>query len=236
MSTGGRSGATSLISGVNKFQEQVFGAKESLFRQLGEGQSPGVLFITCSDSRINPNLLTQTEPGELFLLRNAGNLVPPRGSGPSGEAATVEYAVAHLKVRDVIVCGHAKCGAVAGLLNPGSLDGLPAVRSWLGYADGVVEATDRLAAADPAADRLEIAVERNVLKQLDNLRTHPAVADALAAGRLRLHGWVYQFETGAVTAHDPSAARFVPVAEARREKFAAPTDAPSDAPPADRSI
>src|SRR3954470_19210041 len=110
-------GATQLIKGVDKFRQKVFGTQEELFRELGKGQKPLALFITCSDSRIDPNLLTQTEPGELFVLRNAGNLVPPHGAPPNGEEATVEYAVAHLKVRDVILCGHARCGAVQGLLD-----------------------------------------------------------------------------------------------------------------------
>lgn len=104
-------GMTKILDGVRVFQKQVFGTKEDLFRQLGKGQSPLVLFITCSDSRINPNLLTQTEPGELFILRNAGNIVPPHGAAAGGEEATIEYAVAALQVQHIVVCGHSGCGA-----------------------------------------------------------------------------------------------------------------------------
>src|ERR1700733_377828 len=133
-----RGTATRLIEGVGEFQKHIFGAKEELFRQLGKGQSPGVLFITCSDSRIDPNLLTLTDPGDLFVLRNAGNLIPPAGGPtPCGELATIEYAVIALKVRDIIICGHSKCGAINALLSPKSLEPLPAVRDWLGFSAGV---------------------------------------------------------------------------------------------------
>ncbi len=212
-----RGGVTRLIEGVSHFQQKVHGTKATLFRRLGDGQSPAVLFITCSDSRINPNLLTGTEPGELFVLRNAGNIVPPHAAGPTGEAATVEYAVRHLRVRDVVVRGHSQCGAVAGLLNPAALDALPVVRAWLRHAAGVAdEAAAKAGAAATPADRLAAAVERNVLCQVANLKTHPAVAEAVAAGLVRVHAWVYRFETGAVVAHDPATDRFVPLAEAPR--------------------
>jgi carbonic anhydrase len=210
-------GVTRLIEGVAHFQQQVFGTKEGLFRKLGEGQSPAVLFITCSDSRINPNLLTLTEPGELFILRNAGNIVPVYGGAPTGEAATIEYAVKALKVHDVVICGHAKCGAVQGLLNPGALSELPAVKGWLGHAKGVAEETDRQAAGKSPEDRLNLAVEQNVLRQLGNLKTHPAITEALAEGKLRVHGWVYRFESGDVMALDATSNKFVPLAEAPKQ-------------------
>src|SRR3954470_2433402 len=114
-------GATQLIKGVDKFRQKVFGTQEELFRELGKGQSPLALFITCSDSRIDPNLLTQTEPGELFVLRNAGNIVPPHGTAPGGEAATIEFAVLQLGIKAIVVCGHSRCGAMKGLLAPEAL-------------------------------------------------------------------------------------------------------------------
>src|SRR5947209_1011259 len=110
-----------LVEGVHHFQANIFSPQRELFERLADGQSPVALFITCSDSRINPNLLTQTEPGELFILRNAGNLVPPYGAGPGGEAATVEFATAALGIRDIIVCGHSHCGAMRALLAPAKL-------------------------------------------------------------------------------------------------------------------
>jgi carbonic anhydrase len=203
-----------LVQGVHSFQQEIFGARRALFERLASGQRPMALFITCSDSRIDPNLITQTEPGELFILRNAGNIVPPHGSGPSGEAATIEYALAALGVQDVIVCGHSHCGAMKGLLTPQDVEPMPAVRTWLGYA----ESTHRIIRDNyghlEGPDRVTAAVEENVLVQLENLRTHPSVAAALAGGRLRLHGWVYKIETGEVFAYDPVSGQFLPLKKA----------------------
>jgi carbonic anhydrase len=209
-------GMSKILDGVRVFQEHVFGTKEELFRRLGKGQSPLVLFITCSDSRINPNLLTQTEPGELFILRNAGNIVPPYGGG-GGEEATVEYAVAQLGVRHVVVAGHSGCGAMNGLLQPHALDALPSVARWLAHAREVVPQVLQEGENATPAERLRLAIEKNALLQLEHLKTHPAVAAALAAGNLQLHAWVYHFETGDVYAHDPAAGRFVPLHECHQQ-------------------
>jgi carbonic anhydrase len=217
-------GMTRILDGVKLFQQSVFGSKRELFERLGQGQSPLVLFITCSDSRINPNLLTQTEPGELFILRNAGNIVPPYGTGAGGEEATVEYAVAHLRVRHVVVCGHSACGAMAGLLAPPAVQSMPAVARWLAHAQDVVPLIE--AAGVPPADRLRLTIEKNVLLQLEHLKTHPAVRTALEGKALTLHGWVYRFETGEVLAHDPAREAFVPLG-ARHRELAQPTAAES---------
>ncbi len=198
-----------IVEGIRQFQKDVFTSKRKLFEGLAEGQNPLALFITCSDSRINPSLLTQTEPGELFILRNAGNIVPPYGAVAGGEAATIEYAVNVLQVKDIILCGHSHCGAMGGLLDPAQLENLPAVRSWLSHC----ESTDRIIdenyghLTDPSA-RLTATVEENVLVQLEHLRTHPAVAAALARQALDLHGWVYKFETGQVFGYDPRTGQF----------------------------
>jgi carbonic anhydrase len=205
---------TRLMRGALDFQRRIFGTKQSLFGRLAKGQRPPELFITCSDSRINPNLLTQTEPGELFILRNAGNLVPPHGGPTGGEEATVEYAVVQLKVRDIIVCGHSQCGAIQGLLHPEALKDLPRVADWLTFAKGLLAGL----ADEPAASRLDRAIEANVLLQIEHLRTHPPVAAALAARKLKLHGWVYRFETGEVRTYDPIVGRFVPISEKARIK------------------
>jgi carbonic anhydrase len=203
-----------LVDGIHQFQSNIFSAKQRLFERLANGQQPLALFITCSDSRINPNLLTQTEPGELFILRNAGNIVPPYGAVQGGEAGTIEYAVSVLKVKDIVVCGHSLCGAMAGLLDPDQISSLSAVRAWLMHA----EATKRIVQenyADLTDDkaRLTATVEENVLVQLENLRTHPSVAAALARQQLNLHGWVYKFETGQVFAYDPQQGQYVPLDE-----------------------
>jgi carbonic anhydrase len=198
-----------LVEGIHKFQQSIFVVERSKFNRLVEGQEPVALFITCSDSRINPNLLTQTEPGDLFILRNAGNIVPSHGTVAGGEAATIEYAVSVLGVKDIVVCGHSHCGAVKGLLRPESLHDLPAVRDWLGHAASTARIIKEnyTHITDPDA-LLTAAVEENVLVQLEHVRTHPSVAAALARGSLKLHGWVYKFETGQVFAYSPQSGQF----------------------------
>jgi len=201
-----------LVDGIHQFQNRVFRSKQRLFEGLVDGQQPLALFITCSDSRINPNLLTQTEPGELFILRNAGNIVPPYGTVEGGEAATIEYAVSVLGVKDIVICGHSHCGAMGGLLDQSQLAKLPAVRSWLSYAEStqrIIE--ENYAHLTDADERLTATVEENVLVQLEHLRTHPAVAAALGRQALNLHGWVYKFETGQVFGYRPQDGQFVPI-------------------------
>lgn len=203
-----------LVQGIHHFQSNIFRSQRELFERLADGQRPEALFITCSDSRINPNLITHTEPGDLFILRNAGNIVPPYGAANGGEGATIEFAVAGLEIRDIIVCGHSACGAMKGMLKPETLHDLPAMTAWLAHA----EATRRIM-RDKYRDRtgdalLMTAVEENVLVQIENLRTHPSVAAGLSCGKLKLHAWVYKFETGEVFAYDAERGEFVPVTEA----------------------
>ncbi len=201
-----------LVEGIHQFQKDVFSTKQQLFEGLAEGQSPLALFITCSDSRINPNLLTQTEPGELFILRNAGNIIPPYGAVEGGEAATIEYAVSVLGVKDIVVCGHSHCGAMGGLLDQAQLEKLPAVRAWLSHSESTHRIIDEnyTHLTDDAA-RLTATVEENVLVQLEHLRTHPVVAAALSRRAINLHGWVYKFETGQVFGYHPLEGQFVPI-------------------------
>jgi len=201
-----------LLHGVRKFQHKVFPSLRERFEQLAAGQRPRTLFITCSDSRIVPELVTQTDPGELFVLRNAGNLVPPWTAEHTGEAATIEYAVRVLKVREIVVCGHSQCGAVNALLNPDSLAELPAVRHWLHHAE---ETRQAVAQDEPSsgipAERLTAAVQANVRVQIDHLRTYPAVVEAESRGELTLVGLYYKFETGEVLLLDVATGRFVPI-------------------------
>lgn len=208
-------GATRIIQGIQRFQETVFSAKESLFRRLSEGQSPHALFITCCDSRIDPNLLTQTEPGELFIHRNIGNQVPPFDCS-GGVRATLEYALKTLDIRDVIICGHSKCGAMQGLLNPDALGDMPFVVQWLEHARAILPALEQAAVELSPEEKLNQAIERNVVLQLEHLKTYPFVADALAGGKLRLHGWVYFIESGQVTAYDAAKGCFQPVVRASK--------------------
>lgn len=194
-----------LIDGVRRFHEHVFPERRELFERLGSGQHPQALFITCSDSRIDPCLLTQTDPGDLFVLRNAGNIVPRYDSPHGGEAGAIEFAILGLSIQHIIVCGHSKCGAMGGLLNPQKVESLPALQACLVHAEAAKEAVQSvydLATTDNAT-LIKCAVEQNVLVQLQNLQTHPVVADALSRNELTLHGWVYDFETGVVTCCGP---------------------------------
>ncbi|MDX1965063.1 MAG: carbonic anhydrase [Pirellulales bacterium] len=202
-----------LLEGIHRFQQENFRPLQGLFEQLSRGQNPETLFITCSDSRIDPNLLTRSRPGELFILRNAGNIVPPHGAANGGEAATIEFAVAGLGVKDIIICGHSHCGAMQGLLRPENVSTLPAVASWLEHA-----ATTRRIVQDnyghlDGEKLLTATIEENVLVQLENLRTLPSVASRLVRGDLHLHGWVYKIETGEVFAFDATSGQFVSLAQ-----------------------
>jgi carbonic anhydrase len=203
-----------LVRGVKAFQESEFSEYRGLFHQLAQIQTPETLFITCSDSRIDPALITQSQPGDLFIIRNAGNIVPPYGVGGEGAGATIEYAVAALAVKDIVICGHSRCGAMGGLLNPKYLESLPAVQKWVSFAESTRRIMREHYQHLSGDALLNAAVEENVLEQLDHLRTHPSVAVRLAAGDIRLHGWVYDLETGEVYAYQPNEGQFVPLAEA----------------------
>src|SRR5580700_2949220 len=178
-----------ILQGLKQFQKKVFPKQRELFHQLAHQQRPVALFITCADSRIDPCLLTQTKPGELFICRVIGNIVPPYPYAVGGVSATIEYAVGVLEVPMVIVCGHTDCGVMKGALNPEALAAYPNVTHWLQYAK--VDDQDLLA-----------VTEHNVVAQLNNLRTHPTVAARLKEGDLALHGWVYHIGPGTVTAYD----------------------------------
>lgn len=197
-----------LVKGFLKFRTEVFGKKKALFTRLSENQAPRALFITCSDSRVDPTLLTQTDPGELFILRNAGNMVPPYGSMQGGSTATIEYAMAVLKVPHIIVCGHTDCAVMKAVLHPEDIHELPAVKEWIGQA----ETTRRLMVEHfvdlTGKNRLIKTTQENVRNQLEHLRTHPSVALQLRRGKVDLHGWVYSISTGDIWVYDFDSERF----------------------------
>lgn len=191
--------------GVARFQREVVPQHREMFEALASGQRPDALFITCSDSRIDPCLLTQTQPGELFICRVIGNIVPPYPDAVGGISATVEFAAAVLRVPDIIVCGHTDCGVMRGALNPATVNPLPAVRAWLKYAE-VAERDP-----EPSPELILKVAEQNVVRQLDNLCTHPSVASRMAAGELQLHGWVYDIGPGEVAEYDTVTQTFLPI-------------------------
>jgi carbonic anhydrase len=202
-----------LIEGLHDFRRNAFPSRQKLFARLAGKQEPRILFITCSDSRVAPHLLTNSEPGDIFIVRNAGNLIPSYGHG-SGEEASIEFAVQGLGVTDVVVCGHSDCGAMKALLDPAKAAQLPAVARWLEHARDTRSVVEAL---EPAPERrLEVAIEINVLRQLEHLRSHPSVAAGLAKGTISLHAWVYGIGDGSVRHYDVDAGRYVEFAEELR--------------------
>lgn len=202
-----------IAAGIVRFQTETYPQKQALFQELASGQSPEALFITCSDSRIDPNLITQTEPGELFICRNAGNIVPPHTNHTGAMTAAIEFAVGALNVPHIIVCGHTGCGAMKGALNLDGLGEFPHVREWLSYARAASLIVEERCKNLSEEDRLNELIRQNVIMQMQHLRTHPYVAARLAARRTEIHGWVYDIATGEVVAFDEAANDFVPVAE-----------------------
>ncbi len=191
-----------IIAGAKHFHREVYPKNKQFFEQLADKQQkPAALFITCADSRVNPNLITQTEPGDLFLIRNAGNIVPSYTVASGGEIATIEYSVEVLGIRNIIICGHSQCGAMKAVL-AGGLDHLPAVKSWVNHA----EATRQIVARkypNLKGDELAVAAtEENVLVQMNHLSTHPCVAARLASGELNVFGWYYDIGSGQIYQYD----------------------------------
>ncbi|MFE2283458.1 carbonic anhydrase [Streptomyces sp. NPDC059443] len=195
-----------LATGVARFRQDVFPAKADLFAHLAATHRPTTLFISCSDARVVPELITQSEPGELFVIRTAGNLVPAHAPGSDGVAASIEYAVAVLNVSEIVVCGHSACGAMTAIAEGHDLTALPTIADWLHHADASGSGSGS------GADRVDALVRANVVAQLANLATHPSVARALARDAVTLRGWVYDIPTGTVVELGPATARPAPLA------------------------
>ncbi|ALB63827.1 Carbonic anhydrase [Cronobacter condimenti 1330] len=201
-----------IIDGFLTFQKSAFPERVKLFKELATQQSPRALFISCSDSRLVPELVTQREPGDLFVIRNAGNIVPSYGPEPGGVSASVEYAVAALQVADIVICGHSDCGAMTAIATCKCLDHMPAVASWLRYADSARVVNEAREHQDPLA-KVAAMVRENVIAQLANIQTHPSVRLALEERRVTLHGWIYDIGSGRIDAFDGRSGTFVPLAE-----------------------
>jgi len=193
-----------LKAGIRRFQTEVYPAQEETYRRAAtEPQRPRALIVTCADSRIDPELITGSGPGDLFVTRNIGNLVPAYGEMLGGVSAVIEYAVMALKVRHVVICGHTDCGAMKALQHPESMEGMPTVKTWMRNAAAAVSVADSLAEKDEKpSERLTRLTRENVLLQLQHLRTHPSVAGAMAREELTISGWVYDIATGEVRISD----------------------------------
>ena len=208
-----------LKQGILQFQRNVYPARKEEYEYAAtHPQKPHTLLITCADSRIDPEALTQSSAGEIFVARNVGNMVPAYGEMMGGVSAVIEYAIDALKVSHAVVCGHTDCGAMKGLLaEEGALDAMPTVKSWLRNAD----AAKRVASTvDDGALSLQTMTEQNVLSQMQHLRTHPSVAGALARNALTISGWVYDIAHGDVRIYDEASNRFISVRESAAEASA----------------
>lgn len=213
-----------LLAGYAMFRSEIFARNSRHFAELEYSEEPKALFITCSDSRVMPEMITQCAPGEILCCRNTGNLVPPPEETAGAVAATVEYAVRGLRVPDILVCGHSDCGAMRALLDEGRLHDMPLMRAWLEHAGPMAHAF-RGVMQDPRVwpeeERLRVLTELNVIAQLRSLSAHPCVARALRRGSLRIHGWVYEIPTGEVHCLDPASGSFRPLLVEEVEAVAA---------------
>lgn len=203
-----------LLGRVFSFEKTIFPGSSALYNKLTtDGQSPKALMISCADSRVVPELIMQAEPGDLFVCRNAGNIVPPFATQNGGVSSTVEYAVAALGVRDIIVCGHSDCGAMKALSNPESLEGMPNVAAWLKHSSAAQHVVNTCFSELEGHDRVRAISLENVVAQLAHLRTHPSVAAALVRGEMALHGWFVDIHAGQVLGLDDQTGRFMPLRE-----------------------
>jgi carbonic anhydrase len=207
-----------LIAGIHRFQKQYWSENRELYRRLAEhGQFPEALFITCCDSRVAPLTITHGQPGDLFILRNIGNFVPPYSENPlddSGVAAAVEYAVEHLEVRDIIVCGHSDCGAMKALYKErAKFTATPHIARWLRHGDRTMAVVAANYPELSREERYEITAEENVLLQMENLWTYPVVTKAAQEGRLHLHAWYHVIATGTIFRYSPERKQFEPIRE-----------------------
>ena len=200
-----------LIKGLREFQSSYVPQNKELLQELAQGQHPRVLFITCSDSRVQPELITQSDLGDLFVIRNAGNIIPPYGATNGGEGATIEYAIKSLEVKHIIVCGHTTCGAMKGLLQVGELEQkMPLVYNWLKHTEATREMVEEHYGHLGKQEKLATLVAENVLTQIDNLRTYPSVRSHLHKNEIALHGWIYNIVDGSVLTYDRKNHTFVP--------------------------
>jgi len=199
-----------IVTGYVHFLSNFFNSKKVLFSKLSSGQSPEVLFITCSDSRIDPNLLTNSEPGELFVIRNAGNIVPPHTNTTCGFAASIEFAINAIGIKHIIVCGHSDCGAMKGALDESKTKNLPDVQKWLNYSKPALELLKEKSNVICPDDIVEFT-QHNVIVQINNLMTHPCVKEKLETSSIDIQGWVYDIGHGHIKVFDKTTNNFVSI-------------------------
>jgi carbonic anhydrase len=210
-----------LLRGIVDFRKNIRPSVKDTFAQLAEGQSPDALFIACSDSRVVPNLVASSDPGDLFIVRNVGNLIPPCGvaghsTSDESEAAAIEFALLNLPITEIIVCGHSECGAMQALIRGREQASGSNLRSWLRHGEGALHKIDQ-SHLDHHLARHNLLSQQNVLEQIEHLKTYPVVQERLAAGTLRLHGWWWDIKEADVYQYEVSTARFSLIDEAYAE-------------------
>jgi len=199
-----------IVAGFHKFKTEIFPNRKELFGDLSVRQNPLAMFITCADSRIVPDLITQSAPGDLFITRNVGNIVPPYGQMMGGVSTAIEYAVLALGVQHIIVCGHSDCGAMKAVLDPLALKLMPTVKAWLRHSESALKVVE--ANCDVSGnEKLQVLTQENVIAQLTHLHTHPAVVAKVASGNLFIHGWIYDIKTCEILAFDAKTGNFLPL-------------------------
>lgn len=200
-----------LKAGIRRFQGEIYGEREDAYRKAAsEPQRPHTLIVACADSRVDVETITDSGPGDVFIARNVGNMVPAYGEVLGGVSAVIEYAVSALKVQHIAVCGHSDCGAMKALLQPASTDEMPTVKSWLNNGMAALRVAERVH-EETGRDLLPVLTEQNVLMQLAHLRTHPSVAGALARANLTISGWVYDIASGEVRIAEHGVGNFEPL-------------------------
>lgn len=200
-----------IAQGVTKFRTEVYPAQRAMFERLRARQDPLSLFLTCADSRVNPNLVTQTDPGEIFIERNPGNMVPPYVEFVGGVTAGVEYAMLVLKVPLIIICGHTDCGVMKALLEPGSVRNMPGVQTWMAHGAAACERMTKELPFASREEQLQRLTQYNVLQQIEHLMTHPSVRKRFKYGEIEIRGWVYDIGTGAIREFKPASGQFEPI-------------------------
>lgn len=202
-----------LIDGYTRFRSEVFPQNQSLFQQLANTQKPEVLFISCSDSRVMPEMILQNRPGEIFSIRNAGNLVPRHDMEHGGVSASVEYAVTGLKVNDIVVCGHSGCGAMKEILERAHVDDMPLVQSWLRHAGPSSQWLSNLLndTVTSTADKNRLLIEANVIAQMTHLAQHPSVVAERETREVNIHGWVFDIASGEIHSFNAETGKFEPI-------------------------
>lgn len=204
-----------LIQGIVEFRKSLSEESRALFAKLALGQKPDALFIGCSDSRVAPNVFASTNPGDLFVVRNLGNLVPPEDSHVQecSVPAALEFSVFNLDVSDIIVCGHSECGAIRAIVDGVDAGTCSHLKSWLKYGDEAVRKVKEKGAIDPSLTECNQVSQANVLLQMEHIASYPYIRERMEKKKLRVHGWWFDIARADVYSYEPHLNQFVLIDE-----------------------